>query len=1515
MGAGCSSPLRRLGGKKSKPLNRDSISIENDDSLDQLTVATRLQQHEHDKAIAEQQQATKQTKSAIENEITIQSEVAEDHPSSASYYTDGRNHGDDLNKPSNVEQQQTDSKLSAQTCGKYMGPGLAAAKMMGLGGHVHDRHLLVSPALSPAPSICQSPAPNNSFVGSSVSLDLSDLNEAFKTLTLGSPDNQLNKQRIKQPERPQSELNILYANNLVQRQDDLTNYITVIFITTDNSFVNSDQEYKSNSNVAINFADTLAKQIEIHLRSICDEQSYNLRFLNLSQDHLSQNLFVNNLQSAAMTIFEQEYQDNSERFIVIVLANGIINCSSSSDVGPTNMESLSSNTGAILKQNDKRLLPTRMDAQLMNLLMNLDSSRLDVKAKDLLRLWYNQVGNAFYLKPIYSVHSHILDESKEGFHKAWQSWLQDSGELIKALSLACDNDLELSSKLALKSLSNLYIDFLTRESQLQKRTLLIRNYPQTNSIVTNQQQHQHQLTSSVSLSKNKGGLSELARQLPDPNKLTVKRIMGEQELTKTIDDWITENFNKFIECFLENRIVHGKYAPPFIERNLFIELTKQRHQLEFYLDNITEGYETKCRKFYSNQIQPILTKIIDETVTGSDPNAIATNTTTISDTSGSRQSLAFLPSANHLVIISGPKGCGKTTLFAQLIKEAAQDLFNKALIIYRFCGSTLDSLNTNRLLRSICEQFCQTQGENTAAASYIYSSKRDIMNSLNKIIKQQYCLIFLDGLESLEHPSETSLDWLCELEASDRIKIFIMLETDSPLYKKALNSYTDAMYISLDNPTISEWAQMLTYTARSKRLNSAANLYDEVKNLGSTDSSNASSITYCDVSDILNMCHIRRLNNEYIYPELNAGKLSKQACPSISDYKNIIHQGVLKHLHYILAPCQVCSFLVAISSSRNGLSEHDIVEIMDSMISQLLQKYPQARQLKFSSSLLSYLKIQLKPWLRFIVCDKVVKLTLRNDFLAKAIEYYLPNRYPKLMNEVRESLLEHFSRPFRHIRQKSNKGIDMPSKEHISRAESIWLDTQVSETMNLLILTNPAKAREYIMNKDHFYLQFLHRSNPEEFIEDYDRLKIIPARKASQSNEELSNLVNFIRQSIFPLRYDGSQIYSQIYCRSYESSKSSAKSRSKKFNEIIAQASCPPIKNFLPISDISIDSFTKTRIGLNAPPAKATSSTSLISAQSAVNPLQQKSVIPSLAQPSQKQPHGPPFQMQQQQGRQKIFTINGNHRHVIVIYPDKNCLSVWDIFEEKPVRTINNVDQPRDLRMVNQKCAVVLCNRELRVYDLDSGQLLTKLKGVMNQKMPYFEVFGQDYVIALARNRMYVNMLNLNTGELETTFKVGEDRFLNSLLVSANGGICVCGDETQKPFPLLVWNLNERRLMYDLRLDRHEFITRMSAISDDGHFVVSVCKQLGSGAPDGVSSTSSSSTPPVSTSGTSGQKSSPNFIVIYDLNSGTLFKKWKPGLDTCAVAISLSANRSGKVMNTIVDNTILVWDLATGSKR
>lgn len=91
-----------------------------------------------------------------------------------------------------------------------------------------------------------------------------------------------------------------------------------------------------------------------------------------------------------------------------------------------------------------------------------------------------------------------------------------------------------------------------------------------------------------------------------------------------------------------------------------------------------------------------------------------------------------------------------------------------------------------------------------------------------------------------------------------------------------------------------------------------------------------------------------------------------------------------------------------------------------------------------------------------------------------------------------------------------------------------------------------------------------------------------------------------------------------------------------------------------------------------------------------------------------------------------------------------------------------------------------------------------------------------------------VLLLQFSSVSLQVSFnlqlQVGEDRFLNSLMVSENGKICVCGDETQKPSALLVWDLELRKLMYDLRIPHHEFITCLAAITKEGHYVSCVCR-------------------------------------------------------------------------------------------
>ena len=83
-----------------------------------------------------------------------------------------------------------------------------------------------------------------------------------------------------------------------------------------------------------------------------------------------------------------------------------------------------------------------------------------------------------------------------------------------------------------------------------------------------------------------------------------------------------------------------------------------------------------------------------------------------------------------------------------------------------------------------------------------------------------------------------------------------------------------------------------------------------------------------------------------------------------------------------------------------------------------------------------------------------------------------------------------------------------------------------------------------------------------------------------------------------------------------------------------------------------------------------------------------------------------------------------------------------------------------------------------------------------------------------------------------------------------------------------------------------QFITSLSAITHEGSYVCVVAKELNEPAP--------------------------NFIVVYDLQSGTLFKKWKPSCNTVSLAIS-QANTC--VIAGLEDARILIWDLVTGNCR
>lgn len=94
-----------------------------------------------------------------------------------------------------------------------------------------------------------------------------------------------------------------------------------------------------------------------------------------------------------------------------------------------------------------------------------------------------------------------------------------------------------------------------------------------------------------------------------------------------------------------------------------------------------------------------------------------------------------------------------------------------------------------------------------------------------------------------------------------------------------------------------------------------------------------------------------------------------------------------------------------------------------------------------------------------------------------------------------------------------------------------------------------------------------------------------------------------------------------------------------------------------------------------------------------------------------------------------VFTIESNKSFIILISNDRNELCIYNLKAREFVRKMRNINRPKDVKLIDQFRAVVLCDRELIYYNLDECKLITKLKGVMPTKMPFYGLHDQHYAV------------------------------------------------------------------------------------------------------------------------------------------------------------------------------------------
>ncbi|XP_069171975.1 NACHT domain- and WD repeat-containing protein 1 isoform X2 [Procambarus clarkii] len=786
------------------------------------------------------------------------------------------------------------------------------------------------------------------------------------------------------------------------------------------------------------------------------------------------------------------------------------------------------------------------------------------------------------------------------------------------------------------------------------------------------------------------------------------------------------------------------------------------------------------------------------------------------------------------LIIHGEAGCGKSSLIAKAAERCSEWLVDVPLVV-RLVGVTPGSSTTEQVLRSIAEHCCALFGDHRAqAAKGVRHMAAFLTHVWSKACKLRPLVIMLDGLDHVKGYGSTSLEWVPS-ELPEHVKLIMTVRDESP-HMSLLQSRGEDHVCFLKVPPLTVDEGYSKFEGLVKQHHRSVS--KEQRELVSKHIQECPLPLYVQVAG--------ELAGQWTGPQL-------PLTPTLHQQINV----VFDHLEHTYGQVEVSHTLGYLTAAKHGLSDSEMIDIL-SCDETVLEKVfvhctPPVR--RCPSLLWVQISKQLEPFLMKRIVAGICLLTWRYESFREAARA----RYLGTPDQITAScteLIDYFQGKWANgVKKplpvdeagvedsKDRYVLDQPIKYRGSNMSKISVQPAfvrhnrrtLDELPYQVLQLRGRILEEFILNFDWVY-EKLCGSDTYQVLED-----VCLALTNHNNNVELVLLKEVLELAAYALGYDGRQFYSQV-CGRLSTLMSDPHNHETYpvIKKLYDTASSAPVPCLLPLTVCLHQPFQDEHMRLGDGEVYFNA----------------------------------------------LIRARHNPHYVITLSTDREEIAVWNIFTMTPVRTLTGITQPRKLKMIDDYRCLVLCGRELRIYNFDEGLFVMKLREVMNQKMPYFGLHDKDHVVALSRSRMYVNMMNLQNGDCVATFKVGEDRFLNSLMVSENGKICVCGDETQKPSALLVWDLELRKLMYDLRIPHHEFITRNAAITKEGHYVCCVCREV--------------------------DEPAPNFIVVYDLQSGTLFKKWKPGVNIISIAISSAGSC---VIVGLEDSKLMAYDLITGNPR
>ncbi|KAI3378139.1 hypothetical protein SNEBB_007084 [Seison nebaliae] len=121
------------------------------------------------------------------------------------------------------------------------------------------------------------------------------------------------------------------------------------------------------------------------------------------------------------------------------------------------------------------------------------------------------------------------------------------------------------------------------------------------------------------------------------------------------------------------------------------------------------------------------------------------------------------------------------------------------------------------------------------------------------------------------------------------------------------------------------------------------------------------------------------------------------------------------------------------------------------------------------------------------------------------------------------------------------------------------------------------------------------------------------------------------------------------------------------------------------------------------------------------------------------------------------------------------------------------------------------------IYEDGTERIRPWLQFCPNSSVESFRLIGFTQLVCISRNRMNVQIIDVEDGRIIATLKTGEDRFLKTLHLFQHWALCL--EDCKDPARLLLWNLQTHCLCKDIRIPQVEDpLSHVAQVSPNGKF-------------------------------------------------------------------------------------------------